>query len=161
MATWAVALAGLTAAVFAVAMVLQRSLYVSAICLLVVLFQIAVFFFFAGAPMLAFLQTMIYAGAVMILIVVMIMAAPTAEPKRFSELPLPKPLAAAALLIPLIETGLLIFRSEPASGALGAAWGVQAQLGPVLFKSYGAATEAVTLLMFLAGLAIVNRRAEE
>ena len=158
MAIWAVALAGATAAVFAVMMVLQRSLYVCAICLLVVLFQIAVFFFLAGAPILAFLQIMIYAGAVMVLIVVMIMAAPLAERDVWSKLSVPRPLAAAGILIPLIEIGVLIWRGASPGGALGRAYAVQAQLGTVLFKSYGLATEAVTLLMFLAGLAILDRR---
>lgn len=151
--------AGGVAALFAVLMILQRSLYVSAICLLVVLFQIAVFFFFAGAPLLAFLQIMIYAGAVMILIVVMIMAAPAAEPNRWSALAVPRPLAFLIVLVPLIETGVIVWRSPGANGFWQAALPIQEKLGPVLFGSYGAATEAATFLMFLAGLAIVNRRA--
>ena len=36
---------------------------------------------------------------------------------------------------------------------------LQSQLGAVLFKPYALATEAVTLLMFLAALAIVPEKA--
>ena len=158
MTHFAMIFAGLTACVFAVLMVLSRSLYTSAVCLLVVLFQAAVFFFFAGAPLLAFLQIMVYAGAVMILIVIMIMAAPAAARETGTPLSLPKSVAAAGLLIPLAETGALLLKGGLPAGSIGGALGVQAQLGPVLFGPYAIATEAVTLLMFIAGLAIVDGR---
>ena len=74
-------------------MVAQRSLYTAAICLLVVLFQAAALFFLAGAPLLAFLQIMIYAGGVMVLIVVMVMAAPGREGSFWSRLQVPRPVA--------------------------------------------------------------------
>ncbi len=153
--------AGVVACVFAVLMFLSRSLYTSAVCLLVVLFQAAVFFFFSGAPMLAFLQIMIYAGAVMVLIVIMIMAAGHETSSGADALPLPKPLAMIAVLIPLIETGVLLWRGDLAAGTTGGAMSAQAQLGTVLFKQYALATEAVTVLMFLAGLAIIERRSDK
>lgn len=159
MAHWAMSLAGLTAVVFAGLMVFQRSLYSSAICLLVVLFQVAVFFFFSGAPLLAFLQIMIYAGAVMILVVVMIMAAPAPRSAAGSQLSLPLPLIAAGLMVPLVEAAIMISRGSPPAGGPGGALAIEAMLGPVLFKPYAAATESVTLLMFLAGLALVNKKA--
>lgn len=154
-------LAGLTAVVFAGLMVFQRSLYAGAICLLVVLFQVAVFFFFSGAPMLAFLQIMIYAGAVMILVVVMIMAAPAPASQAWSQLSLPLPVVAAGILVPLVETGIMISRGVLPGAGAGGALAAQAMMGPVLFKSYAVATESVTLLMLLAGLAVVNKKASQ
>src|SRR5580704_15850328 len=136
MALWAMLVAGLTAVVFAGLMVFQRSLYASAICLLVILFQVAVLFFFSGAPMLAFLQIMIYAGAVMILIVVMIMAAPAPRSEAWSQMSLPLPLVAAGAIVPLVETAVMISRSSLPVGGAGRAFAVQSMLGPVLFKSY-------------------------
>jgi NADH:ubiquinone oxidoreductase subunit 6 (subunit J) len=159
MAPLAMLVSGLIACVFAVMMAASRSLYNSAACLLVVLFQAAVFFFFAGAPMLAFLQIMIYAGAVMVLIVVMIMAAPTVPApgvSRPAPLSLPKPFAAAVLLLPLAETGFILWRGGLPAGALGGALAASSRLGAILFKPYAIATEAATLLMFLAGLAVID-----
>lgn len=159
MAHFAMLVAGVTACVFAALMVLQDSLYVSAVCLLAVLFQSAVFFFFAGAPMLAFLQIMIYAGAVMVLVVIMIMAAPGPQTRSEPPLSLPKPFAAAVIMLPLLETAFLLWRGDLLPGSVGGALAVQSQLGPVLFGPYAVATEAVTLLMLLAGLAIVDKKA--
>ncbi|MBI3554377.1 MAG: NADH-quinone oxidoreductase subunit J [Elusimicrobia bacterium] len=159
MAHFAMLVAGVTACVFAALMLFSRSLYVSAVCQLVVLFQAAVFFFFAGAPMLAFLQVMIYAGAVMVLIVIMIMAAPALETGGETPLSLPKPFAAAVIVVPLVETAVILWRGALPEGSVGGALAVQSQLGPVLFGPYAVATEVVTVLMFLAGLAIVERRA--
>lgn len=161
MAPLALYLCGAAAVAFAVLMVLQRSLYLSAICLLAVLLQAAALFFIAGAPLLAFLQIMIYAGAVMVLIVVTIMAAPSPEEpaaSRFARLSLPWPLAAAGLVLPLVEVFLLLSRggaaAVPARGA-----SVELSLGPVLFGPFAVATEAVTLLMFLSALALAGRGA--
>lgn len=158
MAQMAMALAGLTAASFAVLMVFQRSLYASAICLLVVLLQAAVFFFFAGAPLLAFLQVMIYAGAVMVLVVVAVMSAPSPPADLWSRLSLPGPLVALGLLAPVLETVLFLWRGEHSPGSIGNALEVQSRIGPVLFGNYAVGTEAVGLLLFLSALAMTGSR---
>lgn len=157
MAPWALCVSGAAAVVFAAMMVLQRSLYAAAICLLAVLLQTAAFFFFSGAPLLAFLQIMIYAGAIMVLIVVTIMAAPAPAEHRFARLSAPWPLAAAGLMLPIAVVGAFLARKPLAPGGLGAAQTLQSSIGPVLFGPYAAATEAVTLLMFLSSLALVGR----
>jgi NADH-quinone oxidoreductase subunit J len=142
-------------------MLLQRSLYAAAVCLLVVLLQSAAFFFFAGAPLLAFLQIMIYAGAVMVLIVVTIMAAPVPAESRFARLSAPWPLAAAGLVLPVAVVAAVLLRQPLPAGAAGAALPAQAAIGPVLFGPYAVATEAVTLLMLLSSLALVGRSRRE
>ncbi len=156
---WAVPLAGALAVIFTALMVFQRSLYKGAVCLLVVLLQAAVIFYFSGAPLLAFLQVMIYAGAVMVLIVVAVMAAPfsPAEPS-WNRLSLPWPLAAAGLLLPVVEAVWLSYKNGAAAAPSAAvAPGAQA-IGAILFGPYAAATEAVTLLMLLSALAVVGKR---
>lgn len=157
---WAVPLAGALAVIFTALMVFQRSLYKGAICLLVVLLQAAVIFYFSGAPLLAFLQVMIYAGAVMVLIVVAVMAAPfsPAEPS-WNRLSLPWPLAVAGLLLPVIEAGWLFYKSGgDYSPVLPVSAPSSQALGAILFGPYAAATEAVTLLMLLSALAVVGKR---
>jgi NADH-quinone oxidoreductase subunit J len=160
MTFWAVVLAASVAVFFAGVMVFSRSLYVSAVCLLVVLLQTGAIFLLRGAPLLAFLQVMVYAGAVMVLVVITIMATggePSQGFQRFSDFSFPRPLAYAVMAMVAFEIGVTLLapvaRPEaavvPADPALGAAF------ASALFKSYALATEAVTLLMFLAALAVL------
>ncbi|MDD5304630.1 MAG: NADH-quinone oxidoreductase subunit J [Elusimicrobia bacterium] len=156
MIVWAALVAGVVAAFFAGVMLLHRSLYVSAVSLLVVLLQTAVLFLLCGSPLLGLLQVMIYAGAVMVLVVVTIMAAGS-EGERFADFSFPRPLAWLGLIAAVAETALILSRgTAPAAVAVDPA--LQIQLGAVLFKPYALATEAVTLLMFLAALAIAPEK---
>lgn len=150
--------AAAVAVFFAALMVLHRSLYVSAVSLLVVLLQTAVLFTLCGSPLLGLLQVMIYAGAVMVLVVVTIMAAGH-EGERFADLTVPRWLAWLGILGAAAETAWLLSRgSAPAAVAVDP--GLQARFGEALFKPYALATEAVTLLMFLAALAIAPEKGE-
>jgi NADH-quinone oxidoreductase subunit J len=159
MALAAVSLAAAVAVAFAVVMVFNRSLYVSAVCLLVVLLQTALIFVLRGAPLLGLLQVMIYAGAVMVLVVITIMATggePDKGFERFADFTLPRRLAALGLALGALELLAVLLSGgfsgayvPPADAALGPAFSA------VLFKSYAPATEAVTLLMFLAALAVL------
>jgi NADH-quinone oxidoreductase subunit J len=156
MMVWAALVAGIVAAFFAGVMLLHRSLYVSAVSLLVVLLQTAVLFLLCGSPLLGLLQVMIYAGAVMVLVVVTIMAAGS-EGERFADFSFPRPLAWLGLIAAVAEIALILSHgTAPAAVAVDPA--LQIQLGAVLFKPYALATEAVTLLMFLAALAIAPEK---
>ncbi len=156
MIVWAALVAGVVAAFFSGVMLLHRSLYVSAVSLLIVLLQTAVLFILCGSPLLGLLQVMISAGAVMVLVVVTIMAAGS-EGNRFSDFPFPRPLAWGILIIAVTEIVLILARGS-ASVAVAVDPALHLQLGAVLLKPYALATEAVTLLMFLAALAIAPER---
>lgn len=159
MIVWAALVAGVVAVFFAGVMLWHRSLYVSAVSLLVVLLQTAVLFVLCGSPLLGLLQVMIYAGAVMVLVVVTIMASGE-EGGRFADFSFPRPLAWAVLAAGALETAFILAQGDaPAAVAVDPA--LQARLGAVLFKPYALATEAVTLLMFLAALAIAPEKAKE
>lgn len=159
MTLFAVLLAAAVAVAFAGVMVFSRSLYVSAVCLLVVLLQTGVIFLLRGAPLLGLLQVMIYAGAVMVLVVITIMATggePEAGFQRLADFSFPRWLAVLGLAAAAVEIGMTLLLGgfsaagvPPADPALGAAFSA------ALFKSYAPATEAVTLLMFLAALAVL------
>ena len=159
MGAWAASLAGVIAVFFAGVMLFHRSLYVSAVSLLVVLLQTGVLFFLFGAPLLGFLQVMIYAGAVMVLVVVTIMATGGGRiPERFSAFAFPRWLAWAGLAAAAAELALLAWRAAPAAVAQTPAPAGVEPLGQLLFGPYAVATEAVTLLMFLAALAIAPEK---
>jgi len=167
MTLWAVILAGAVAVSFAAVMLFSRSLYVSAVCLLVVLLQTGLIFLLRGAALLGFLQVMVYAGAVMVLVVVTIMATggePGAGFKRFADFSFPRWLAALGLSAAAAEvaltlcvggaSGASVAAAAPADPALAAAF------ASTLFHSYALATEAATLLMFLAALAVLPDKEE-
>jgi NADH-quinone oxidoreductase subunit J len=140
-------------------MLINRSLYVSAVCLLVVLLQTGLIFVLRGAPLLGFLQVMVYAGAVMVLVVITIMATggePAKGFERFADFSFPRWLAVLGLAASAVEIGVVLLSGgfsgagvPPADPALAAG------LSRALFQSYAPATEAVTLLMFLAALAVL------
>lgn len=147
--------AGAAAVFFAFLMVFQRSLYSAAVCLLIVLLQTSVLFYFFGSPLLAFLQILIYAGAVMVLVVVTIMASPVPAENRWAKLSLSKPLAAAGFLLPVLEIGVMAARGAPAPAA-AAAGAPGPLIGAVLFGPFALATEAAALLLFFSALVLVG-----
>jgi NADH-quinone oxidoreductase subunit J len=160
MSLWIVLSASALAAFFGIVMLLARSLYVSAVCLLAVLLQTGIIFAACGAPLLGFLQVMIYAGAVMVLVVVTAMAAGNAAGPRFAHFSLPRPLAWLGLGLAVAATAALLHGAAAAPAAAGpAGTALQSGLGAALFKPYAVATEAATLLMFLASLALVPEEA--
>jgi len=159
MTLFAVMLAAAVAVAFAGVMVFSRSLYVSAVCLLVVLLQTGVIFLLRGAPLLGLLQVMIYAGAVMVLVVITIMATggePEKGFERFADFSFPRWLAAAGLGAAALEIGMtLLLGGFSDAGAAPAAPALGAAFSAALFSSYAPATEAATVLMFLAALAVL------
>lgn len=157
---WAVALAGAVAVVFAGVMLTHRSLYVSAVCLLVVLLQTGVIFLLRGAPLLGLLQVMVYAGAVMVLVVVTIMASggASSDSPRLADFSFPRWLAVLGVVVALAEAALTLRGLGASPETIPAAEGLSAAFGKALFTSYALATEAVTLLMFLAALAIAPEK---
>ena len=161
MQTVATSIAGVAAVFFAALMLFQRSLYGAALCLLVVLLQAALLFFLSGASLIAFLQVMIYAGAVLVLIVVTVMAAPSPVDKAWAKLSIPRPLAAIGLILPLLELALVLSAGGLKAPGIALGPDAQAKIGAVLFGPLALATEAVALLMFLAGLALVPRPRRE
>ncbi|MGH9335976.1 MAG: NADH-quinone oxidoreductase subunit J family protein, partial [Vicinamibacteria bacterium] len=134
-----------------------RSLYSAAICFLGVVCSSAAFLFLSGAELLALLQVLIYAGAVMVLIVITIMASNREPPERWSRLLVPRPLALLVLIAPAAVVVVLAFSSlasTPGAGAAPELVAARARVGSVLFGTHAVATEAVTLLMFFAALAL-------
>jgi NADH-quinone oxidoreductase subunit J len=157
MTALALTISGAAAVIFAGLMLFQRSLYVAAICLLAVILQTAAIFFLSGAPLLAFLQIMIYAGAVMVLVVVTIMAAPASADRLFAAGWGGRSAAAAVAALLGAQLACVGLAAKTVAAAPREAAVLQERLGPVLFGPYAVATEAVTLLMFVSALALVAR----
>src|ERR687885_1576845 len=112
----------LTAAVAIAAglmMVLQRNAMYSALFLVLTFFCFAVFYVLLGAFFLAVVQVAVYAGAIMVLILFVLMllnvAHPEAQDRRLAFL---RPFAVIAGLILVIELAVAVSRgSAPATAA--------------------------------------------
>jgi NADH-quinone oxidoreductase subunit J len=144
------------AVVFAGLMLVQTSLYASAICLLVTLIQIGALFYLFGFQLLAFLQVIIYAGAVMVLLVEGVMAAPPAPSSRYSHTSVPKLLVLLAPVVLFLELGAWGLLGAPSQPLATLAAPQSARLAALLFGRYAVLTEAVGLLILLSALSVIE-----
>lgn len=154
----ALAIFGVVAVIFALLLLFQRTLYGSAICLLGVLLQVAAIFFAIGAQLLGLMQVLVYAGAIMVLIVVAVMAAPARLERLWAGYQAPAGLAALVLFLMAAELGLvLVFRGPPQPGALVKAGSIlEGELAALLFGPAALVTEAVGVLILVAALSTVG-----
>ncbi|MCX5790065.1 MAG: NADH-quinone oxidoreductase subunit J [Elusimicrobia bacterium] len=152
------AIFGGLAVIFAVLMLLQRTLFGSAMCLLIVLAQLAGMFFSMGAQLLAMMQILVYAGAIMVLIIIAIMAAPPRFSTLWASYDAP-PAAVALILGVLLAEFLVVLLYEGAPLPTGeftlSAAQVERQMSWLLFNRYAGVTELVGLLILAASLAVV------
>lgn len=157
MAYFALAFCGAAALLFAALLLFQRTLYASAMCLLMVLLQIGAMFFLCGAQLLGLLQVVIYAGAVMVLIVVAVMASPGRVETLWADLGSPTPVAAAVLGILAVElaTALVAGLLGTGGGLHAVRPGLQTEMAALLFGAWSPVTEAVGVLVLVAALAVV------
>ena len=152
------AIAGGICVVTAANAVLRRDPLTSALSLTVTLFSLAVIYLGLGAPFLAGVQIAVYAGAIMVLLVfvVMLLGAGRVEPPRVGRPPVAGAavlvsLALFATLVSVIVRGSLpatvVERSAPAD-QVGA-------LGKLLFGKYLLAFEVTSVVLLAALIAAV------
>src|SRR3970040_1410555 len=101
----------LVATASALGMVFSRNAVYSALFLVLNLVTVAVFYLLLGAPFIAMSQITVYAGAIMVLFlfVIMLLGGEQLAPSR--ALPWQKPVAVLLTIVLLVESGYLIFRS--------------------------------------------------
>ena len=155
----AFALCGGLAVVFAAAALFQKTLYGSAMCLMGVLLETAALFVLLGADLLGFIQVLVYAGAVMVLIVIAILSAPPRVAQPWTDSAFPK---AASWLVPAALFAALL--SAARAGGLQAALPhagaeLQREMARILFGPWAVALEAVGILVLIASLAVIREDA--
>ena len=149
---------GFLAVIFALLLLFQRTLYGSAMCLLLVLLQVAGMFFALGAQLLGLMQVLVYAGAIMVLIVVAVMASPPKLTKLWAGYDAP-PLAAALVLavlgaeLALVLMGGGMSHLPPGEPAVASAR-LERDMAGLLFGKGAVVTEVVGLLVLVAALAV-------
>ena len=122
-------------------------------------FALAVIFFLLGAPLVAVFEVIIYAGAIMVLFLFVIMMLDLGHPEKAK-----RPGSRdwwPALLLGAITLGaaLSLFGAHPSSAAVGASPGIR-DFAATLFQRYGIAVEVISmqLLFALVGALYLGRR---
>ncbi len=128
----------------------RRNMVHVVVYLIISFFGTAMLFYLFGAPLLAVLQIIIYAGAIMVLFLFIIMMLKVEIPES-SVFPLSQWVPAAALCVASGVLGLLILISEPQLGKpLETAIATPDHFGFYLFKWHWLSIELVSILLLVA-----------
>jgi len=145
----------------AVLMILQRNPVMSAICLIANFFCLAALYLLLRAQLLAVLQVIVYAGAIMVLVVFVIMLLNLGDEEQIAErFNVPK-IAGVVLVFGLLLEFVFIFalpKSEPSLPALPAEAmnvGTVESMGHALFGRFLFPFEITSILLLAAILGAV------
>ncbi|UCF26749.1 MAG: NADH-quinone oxidoreductase subunit J, partial [Chloroflexota bacterium] len=92
----------------ALSMLLSKNAVYSALFLVINFATIAVFFLILGSPFLAMAQVTVYAGAIMVLFLFVIMLLGAEQLRQDESLPWQRPVAIFLGAVLLVETGFII-----------------------------------------------------
>jgi NADH-quinone oxidoreductase subunit J len=158
----------LIAIVTALGMLLSRNAVYSALFLVLNFVTVAVFYLLLGAPFIAMAQITVYAGAIMVLFLFVIMLLGAESLPAAEVLPWQKPLAALLAIALAVEaTFILITRARPAGQIAAPADTVNLmdtvrEMGMTLFNKYLLPFEVTSILLLVAMVgAIVLVRKEK
>ncbi len=142
-------------------MVFQRNVVHSAMFLVATLFLMAVLFFTLEAPMVGILQILIYAGAIMVLFlfVIMLLNPGVLERRRISWWALGS-LAASLLIFVLVPIVSGPATMAPGSPAPSSSFGSPEMLGQSLFTDFALPFEIASILLLVAiiGAVVLAKR---
>ncbi len=145
----------------ALGMLLSRNAVYSALFLVLNFVTVAVFYLLLGAPFIAMAQVTVYAGAIMVLFLFVIMLLGAESLPKAEVLPWQRPLAivlAAGLVIEatfifLTRAGLTEQVNPPAEAVNTPA--TLAQLGMALFQNYRLPFEVTSILLLVAMVGVI------
>ncbi|MEN8241415.1 MAG: NADH-quinone oxidoreductase subunit J [Chloroflexota bacterium] len=147
----------------ALGMLLSKNAVYSALFLILNFATIAVFYLTLGAPFIAMTQVTVYAGAIMVLFLFVIMLLGAEELGKRTSFDWQRPTAIVLGGLLLVEAGVVIFGRDQVFGNMpesGSTYGEPAEIGKVLFNEYLLPFEitAFLLLAALVGAVIIARR---
>ena len=148
----------------AVNLVAQRHPINSALSLIVVMGSLAVLYLLLGAEFVAAIQLIVYAGAIMVLFVFVIMllnAAPEERGRRM-VVALGLGVPAVAVLAGILIYGLTNNPAAATAAPIGALYGSPAEIGRRLFREFLLPFEITSVLILIAimGAVLLARRPE-
>jgi len=156
----------LVAIASALGMLISRSAIYSALFLVLNFATVAVFFLLLNAPFIAVSQVSVYAGAIMILFLFVIMLLGAEQTGRTQTLRWQRPLAITLAVVLLLEAGYIIMGQRGVvplvATELPPGFGSPAQVGLELFSSYLLPFEVTSVLLLVAMIgAIVLTKSEK
>ena len=143
----------LVAIATALGMLFSRSAVYSALFLVMNFGTVAVFYILLNAPFIAMSQVSVYAGAIMVLFLFVIMLLGTEALPASKALPWQRPLAFILALILAGEAGYLLFFRKVTSGEIPQpiqTFGSPQAVGQALFSQYLLPFEATSILLLVA-----------
>lgn len=148
----------------AISMLVSRNAIYSALFLVMNFITVAVLYLLLNAAFIALVQVTVYAGAIMVLFLFVIMLLGAEQVETSPDLPWQAPVAAVLGLILAGELGILLFaRSGGLAEGLQTAiegFGSPASVGSELFNHYLIPFEitSVLLLVAMVGAIVLSRR---
>lgn len=150
----------------ALSMLLSRNAIYSALFLVINFATIAVFFLLLGSPFLAMAQITVYAGAIMVLFLFVIMLLGAEQLSRDGDLPWQKPVAIILGVVLLVETGIIIYSLGfqegllPSFSSFASEYASPVDIGMVLFNEYLLPFEVTSVLLLVAmiGAIVLTKR---
>lgn len=147
----------------AIGMALSRNAVHSALFLILNMATLAVFYILLNAPFIAMVQIAVYAGAIMVLFlfVIMLLGGEQLQGVRGGG-GWQMPLALALAVILVISFGVAVFTQSPAPGGVAAAIDAgPAAIGLRLFEAYVFPFEVTSLLLLVAMIGVVALRSRQ
>jgi len=157
----------LVAIATAIGMVLSRNAVYSALFLVLNFVTVAVFYLLLGAPFIAMAQITVYAGAIMVLFLFVIMLLGADALPKTEVLPWQRPLAIfLAILLAAEATFLLVTKARPTGNVLQPEATVNTmdnlrQMGMVLFNQYLLPFEVTSILLLVAMIGAITLTKKE
>jgi len=157
----------LVAIATALGMLLSRNAIYSALFLVLNFVTVAVFYLLLGAPFIAMSQITVYAGAIMVLFLFVIMLLGADALPKTDVLPWQKPLAIAlAVVLAAESTFLLVTKARPVGDILAPADAANSmenlrQMGLVLFNQYLLPFEVTSILLLVAMVGAITLTKKE
>ncbi|MBN1148271.1 MAG: NADH-quinone oxidoreductase subunit J [Anaerolineales bacterium] len=149
----------------AVGLLLSKNAVYAALNLVINFVAVAVFYVLLDAPFIALVQIAVYAGAIMVLFLFVIMLLGAERLGQGPALPWQRPLAVVMAVALLLEAAYLLaarWGTIAQAGAVGADFGSPAAVGEMLFNVYLLPFEVVSILLLVAmiGAIVLTRRSE-
>ena len=153
---------GLIAVGCAVNLILQRHPISSALSLIGVMGSLAVLYLLLGAEFIAAIQVIVYAGAIMVLFVFVIMLLNAGAEERTKKSRLAPFLGPPLFAVLLVQMGFILYRQLGPARAVkfGNFVGSTSDLGRALFREYLVPFEVTSVLFLVAivGAVVLGRK---
>lgn len=152
----------------AIGLLLSRNAVYAALNLIINFTAVAIFYLILAAPFIALAQVAVYAGAIMVLFLFVIMLLGAEQLGGTASLPWQRPLAYFLGIILIVEAVIAflvrggVTATDTAAAALPPDFGSPAAIGSVLYSAYLLPFEVISIVLLAAmiGAIVLTRRSD-